>query len=181
MRASCDNSKAISASFDSWLSAVRSTDSWNQPAEAVSKGAGGSWAAGTLWLLGVDGSASYWVEILPGSLLQGLGIALTVAPLTASVLGAAPNELAGVASGVNNAVARAASCSRWPRCRSPSASRATTTPSGRLTDGYRDGHGGVRRDVRRRRLVAWRTIRNDVLQRPIHWLDKNLHPRASIW
>jgi EmrB/QacA subfamily drug resistance transporter len=65
-------------------------------------------AAGTLWLLGVDGSASYWVEVLPGSLLQGAGMTLTVAPLTATVLGAAPNALAGIASGVNNAVARAA-------------------------------------------------------------------------
>jgi EmrB/QacA subfamily drug resistance transporter len=66
-------------------------------------------AAGTLWLVGVDGSATYWVEVLPGSVLQGLGLALTVAPLTATVLGAAPDVLAGIASGVNNAVARAAS------------------------------------------------------------------------
>ena len=65
-------------------------------------------AAGTLLLVGVDGSSPYVVEILPGSLLQGLGMALTVAPLTATVLGAAPDELAGIASGVNNAVARAA-------------------------------------------------------------------------
>ena len=60
-------------------------------------------------MLGVDGSSPYWVEVLPGSLLQGAGMTLTVAPLTATVLGAAPNALAGVASGVNNAVARAAS------------------------------------------------------------------------
>jgi EmrB/QacA subfamily drug resistance transporter len=65
-------------------------------------------AAGALWLIGVDGSASYWVEIFPGSVLQGLGMALTVTPLTATVLGAAPDELTGIASGVNNAVARAA-------------------------------------------------------------------------
>jgi EmrB/QacA subfamily drug resistance transporter len=65
-------------------------------------------AAGSLWMVGVDGSAPYAVEILPGSLLQGLGMATVVAPLTATVLGAAPDALAGVASGVNNAVARAA-------------------------------------------------------------------------
>jgi EmrB/QacA subfamily drug resistance transporter len=65
-------------------------------------------AAGTLWLVGVDGSAPYVVEILPGSLLQGLGMAVTITPLTATVLGAAPDALAGIASGVNNAVARAA-------------------------------------------------------------------------
>ena len=65
-------------------------------------------AAGTLLLAGVDGSGPYVVEVLPGSLLQGLGMAITVAPLTATVLAAAPDALAGVASGVNNAVARAA-------------------------------------------------------------------------
>jgi EmrB/QacA subfamily drug resistance transporter len=65
-------------------------------------------AAGTLWLVGVDGSAPYVVEVLPGSLVQGLGMAITVAPLTATVLAAAPDTLAGIASGVNNAVARAA-------------------------------------------------------------------------
>ena len=65
-------------------------------------------AAGSVWLSGVDGSLPYAGEILPGSLLQGLGMAITVTPLTATVLAAAPDALAGVASGVNNAVARAA-------------------------------------------------------------------------
>jgi len=65
-------------------------------------------SAGTLWLTGVDGRQPYVLDVLPGSVLQGLGMSLTVAPLTATVLGAAPDALAGVASGVNNAVARAA-------------------------------------------------------------------------
>ena len=65
-------------------------------------------AAGTLWLVGVDGGASYWVEGAARSLSAGPGMTLTVAPLTATVLAAAPNALAGIASGVNNAVARAA-------------------------------------------------------------------------
>jgi Na+/melibiose symporter-like transporter len=64
-------------------------------------------AAGAVWLTGVDGRQPYPVDVLPGSLLQGLGMALTVTPLTATVLAAAPDALAGVASGVNNAVARA--------------------------------------------------------------------------
>ncbi|MGY2079941.1 MFS transporter [Modestobacter sp. SYSU DS0657] len=65
-------------------------------------------AAGLLWLTRVDAGSSYWVDVLPGSVLLGLGMAALVAPLTATVLGAAPDHLAGVASGVNNAVARAA-------------------------------------------------------------------------
>lgn len=64
-------------------------------------------AAGTAWLATVDGAQPYVVDVLPGSLLLGLGMATTVAPLTATVLAAAPDALAGAASGVNNAVARA--------------------------------------------------------------------------
>jgi EmrB/QacA subfamily drug resistance transporter len=65
-------------------------------------------ATGMLLLMRVGAGSSYWTGVLPGTLLQGLGMALLVAPLTATVLGAAPDALVGVASGVNNAVARAA-------------------------------------------------------------------------
>ncbi len=67
-------------------------------------------AAGTLLMLLVDADtdyASYVVDVLPGVTVFGLGLALLVAPLTATVLAAAPDEHAGIASGVNNAVARA--------------------------------------------------------------------------
>lgn len=50
----------------------------------------------------------YVAHVLPGITLVGLGLSLTVAPLTGTVLAAAPDELAGTASGVNNAVARTA-------------------------------------------------------------------------
>jgi hypothetical protein len=52
--------------------------------------------------------ASYPLTVLPGVLLLGLGLSLTVAPLTAVALGALEERHAGIASGVNNAVARAA-------------------------------------------------------------------------
>jgi len=66
--------------------------------------------AGALLLLARIGShASYVRAVLPGVLLLGLGLSLTVAPLTATALGALDDRYAGVASGVNNAVARAAS------------------------------------------------------------------------
>jgi EmrB/QacA subfamily drug resistance transporter len=64
--------------------------------------------AGLLLLLRVDATPDYLTEVLPGVLLFGFGLAMTVAPLTAAVLGAAGVEHAGVASGVNNAVARVA-------------------------------------------------------------------------
>jgi EmrB/QacA subfamily drug resistance transporter len=66
-------------------------------------------AAGTLLLLAVDSETVYWRDVLPGAILFGLGLTTFVAPLTASVLAAVDDTHAGVASGVNNAAARAAS------------------------------------------------------------------------
>ncbi len=65
-------------------------------------------AAGLLLLLRVGRHASYVGDVLPAVVVFGLGLSLTVAPLTTTVLGAAAARHAGVASGVNNAVARAA-------------------------------------------------------------------------
>jgi EmrB/QacA subfamily drug resistance transporter len=52
--------------------------------------------------------ASYLTDVLPALLVFALGLSVTVAPLTATVLAAAPAHLVGVASAVNNDVARAA-------------------------------------------------------------------------
>ena len=65
-------------------------------------------ATGLLLTLRVGPGASYWRDVLPAVVVFGLGLSTFVAPLTATVLGAAPQRHAGVASGVNNAVARAA-------------------------------------------------------------------------
>jgi len=66
-------------------------------------------AAGAVLLAGIGDRAPYLTAVLPGVLVLGLGLALTVAPLTSTALAAAPDRLAGAASGVNNAVARIAS------------------------------------------------------------------------
>lgn len=66
-------------------------------------------AVGTLLMLAVGEEVTYWRDVLPGITVFGLGLALMVAPLTATVLAAAPDEHAGIASGVNNAVARSGS------------------------------------------------------------------------
>jgi EmrB/QacA subfamily drug resistance transporter len=66
-------------------------------------------AVGVALLARVDAGSSYWAGVLPGVTVFGLGLCLLVAPLTATVLAAAPDRYAGIASGVNNAVARAGS------------------------------------------------------------------------
>lgn len=65
-------------------------------------------AAGALLLLRVDRHADYATQLLPAMLVFGLGLSITVAPLTSTVLGAVEPEHAGVASGANNAIARVA-------------------------------------------------------------------------
>jgi EmrB/QacA subfamily drug resistance transporter len=65
--------------------------------------------AGLAVLSGSTGSDSYLSGVLPAMLVLALGLAITVAPLTTTALGAAPSEHAGIASGVNNYVARVGS------------------------------------------------------------------------
>ena len=61
-----------------------------------------------MWMGRLDADVNYWTDLLPGVLVFGLGLSATVAPLTNTVLGAVPQHNAGVASGVNNQVARVA-------------------------------------------------------------------------
>jgi hypothetical protein len=72
--------------------------------------AGGPIVAGVglLLLVRTGASADYVTQILPGVLVFGLGLAATVAPLTATVLSSVEPGHSGLASGVNNAIARVA-------------------------------------------------------------------------
>ena len=64
--------------------------------------------AGLVLFVRVSPGVSYVGAVLPAVLVIGLGLSATVAPLTATVLAAASDDHAGIASGVNNAVARVA-------------------------------------------------------------------------
>ncbi|MBA2638293.1 MAG: MFS transporter [Solirubrobacterales bacterium] len=65
-------------------------------------------AGGMLLMTTIDPGDSYAEGVLPALVVFGLGLALTVAPITATMMSAADPAHAGVASGVNNAVARGA-------------------------------------------------------------------------
>jgi EmrB/QacA subfamily drug resistance transporter len=63
---------------------------------------------GLIWISRMGSDVDYVTDLLPGVVVFGLGLSATVAPLTNTVLGAVPQHHAGVASGINNQVARVA-------------------------------------------------------------------------
>ena len=65
-------------------------------------------AAGLALLTRATDPGTYWTQVFPAVLLFAFGLAATVAPLTSTAMGAAPPEHSGIASAVNNVVARAA-------------------------------------------------------------------------
>ena len=63
---------------------------------------------GFLLMLAAKDPLDYWWQILPGVVVFGLGLAVTVAPLTAAILGAIDPAQSGIGSAINNAVSRVA-------------------------------------------------------------------------
>lgn len=111
--------------------------------------------AGLLLLLRVQVDVNYLTEVLPALLVFSVGLAMTVAPLTAAVLAGVEEGQAGIASGVNNAIARVAGLlgiaaigaivatqfgatlqGKLAGARLTSAARATVTQAERLTLGH---------------------------------------------
>ena len=66
-------------------------------------------AAGLAYFLRLDAEVDFVTDLLPGLLVFSVGLSMTVAPLTATVLADADEHNAGIASAVNNAIARVAS------------------------------------------------------------------------
>jgi EmrB/QacA subfamily drug resistance transporter len=124
-------------------------------------------AAGMLLMLRIGPGSSYPGDILPAVIVFGLGLALTVAPLTAAVLAAAETRHAGVASGVNNAVARTAgllAVAVLPVVMGLSGDDYRRPAS--LSDGFHVAVGWGAGLVALSALIAWFGIRDDVLVEP---------------
>lgn len=63
---------------------------------------------GYVLLVRLNAHVDYWTDVFPAIVLFGIGLSVTVAPLTAAILGDVDPDQAGIASAVNNAVARVA-------------------------------------------------------------------------
>ncbi|MDQ2755809.1 MAG: MFS transporter [Actinomycetota bacterium] len=119
-------------------------------------------AAGVLLLSRVGAGDGYLLGVLPGVVVFGLGLCLLVAPLTATVLDAAPDRYAGVASGVNNAVARTGSLLAVAAL--PAAvglSGADYARPGALSSGFQAAMLVAAALLTAGAAVSWALIRND--------------------
>jgi EmrB/QacA subfamily drug resistance transporter len=118
-------------------------------------------AAGLALLVRVVPGSTYWSGTLPGVLVFALGMSLTVAPLTATVLAAVPDEHAGVASAVNNDVARAAglvAVATLPAAAGISGGAALDPAT--FAAGFRTAMWLAASLVAAGGLLAWATVRN---------------------
>ena len=120
-------------------------------------------AAGMLLLSRIGQDASYISDVLPGAVVFGLGLSATVAPLTATALASADPQNSGIASGVNNAVARTAALLAVAVV--PVAAGLTGdafSDPNRFAAGFRIAMGASAALVAAGGLLAWLTIRDEV-------------------
>lgn len=115
---------------------------------------------GLLLLSGIEAGDTYLGSILPGVVVFGIGMTIFVAPLTTTVLGALPDERAGTASAVNNAIARLAqllASAALPAAAGLSAS--TAVGPGAFSDGFHTAMLIAAAIAALGGLISWMTIR----------------------
>ncbi|EST28390.1 hypothetical protein N566_22835 [Streptomycetaceae bacterium MP113-05] len=124
-------------------------------------------AGGMLLMLRIDTGSGYATAVLPAVLVFGLGLACTVAPVTATALAAAPARHSGVASGINNAVSRVAQLAAVAAL-PPLAGivGSDLTDPGALADGFHTAMLITATLAAAGGLLAFVVIRSDVLDVP---------------
>jgi EmrB/QacA subfamily drug resistance transporter len=126
-------------------------------------------AAGMLLMTQIRVGDTYVGAVLPPMIVFGLGLACTVAPITATAMASAPARHSGLASGVNNAVSRTAqlfAVAALPVLAGISGSDYTSATA--LQDGFHTAMLFTAIAAAGGGLIAWFTISNDVLAREDH-------------
>jgi EmrB/QacA subfamily drug resistance transporter len=122
-------------------------------------------AAGVLLMTRIDPGDSYVSSVLPAVVVFGLGLTLVVAPVTATVLAAADTRHAGIASGINNAVARVAgllAVAVLPLIAGLTGDKFYDPAA--MADGFRTAMVTCAALAAGGGIVAWLTISDDVLE-----------------
>jgi EmrB/QacA subfamily drug resistance transporter len=137
-------------------------------------------AAGMLLMLRVGREASYFADVLPAMVVLGAGMVTLVAPLTATVLASVDVDRAGLASGINNAAARAAGLM---------AVAALPLLAGMGPEAYRSAEEFATTFRRAMplcagvlvagALIAWSTVRPAALRGPEPAPEKRCHPECA--
>lgn len=132
-------------------------------------------AAGLALLSRVQPGIGYWTTVLPAVVVFGVGVTLTVAPLTAAVLAAVDEAHMGVGSGVNNAVARLAGLVAVATL--PAIAGIDTDSPETLTAGYRTAMWICAGACALGGVIAWATVRKaaDVTPAPTPGLLHSCH------
>jgi EmrB/QacA subfamily drug resistance transporter len=117
-------------------------------------------AAGLVLLSRIHPGTRYFTDVLPGVVVFGLGLAMTVAPLTAAVLASVDDAHVGVGSAVNNAVSRLAGLLSVAVL--PTLVRLQTSPAAALTRGYHEALLIAAGFAASGGLIAYATIRRSV-------------------
>jgi len=120
---------------------------------------------GLLLMTRIDPGDSYVSSVLPAVIVFGLGLTLVVAPVTATVLAAADAQHAGIASGINNAVARVAGLLAVAVL--PLIAGLTGDnfyDPAKMTDGFHVGMVACAVLAALGGVLAWLTISSDVLE-----------------
>jgi EmrB/QacA subfamily drug resistance transporter len=123
-------------------------------------------AAGMLLITRAGVGAVYWRDVLPALAVMGLGMVVLVAPLTATVLASVDVGRAGLASGINNAAARAAglvAVAALPLL--AGMSEEAYRSADRFSESFRRAMPICAAVLVVGALIAWRTVRADALER----------------
>ncbi len=117
-------------------------------------------AVGLVLLSGIERDGAYLTAVLPGVIVFGIGMTIFVAPLTTAVLGALPDDRAGIASAVNNAAARSAQLMASAALPAAAGLTAgTTVGSDAFSDGFHTAMLIAAGVALLGGLIAWLTIR----------------------